>query len=65
MPMSARTSTMTSDRAYRRALPHEVASNEVARCAGSQFDPDVAHEFNEAIENWRNERVERGETIPE
>ncbi len=56
---------MTSDRAYRRALPHEVASNEVARCAGSQFDPDVAHEFNEAIENWRNERVERGETIPE
>jgi HD-GYP domain-containing protein (c-di-GMP phosphodiesterase class II) len=56
---------MTSDRAYRRALPHEVAANEVERCAGSQFDPDVAHEFNEAIAAWRAEREARGEVIPE
>jgi response regulator RpfG family c-di-GMP phosphodiesterase len=56
---------MTSDRAYRRALPHEVAANEVSRCAGSQFDPDLAHDFNAAIEAWRSERVERGEIIPE
>jgi response regulator RpfG family c-di-GMP phosphodiesterase len=56
---------MTSDRAYRRALPHEVASAEIRRCAGSQFDPDLAHEFDEAIERWRSERIERGEPIPE
>jgi len=56
---------MTSDRAYRRALPHEVAANEVDRCAGSQFDPDVAREFNEAIAAWRAEREARGEVIPE
>jgi response regulator RpfG family c-di-GMP phosphodiesterase len=56
---------MTSDRAYRRALPHEVASAEIQRCAGSQFDPDLAHEFDEAIERWRTERTERGEPVPE
>ncbi|MCA9603629.1 MAG: HD-GYP domain-containing protein, partial [Myxococcales bacterium] len=44
---------MTSDRAYRKALPHEVATNELKRCAGTQFDPDVSHEFVEAIESHR------------
>ena len=33
---------MTSDRAYRRALPHEVTVDEIERCSGTQFDPDVA-----------------------
>ncbi|MFW5920315.1 MAG: HD domain-containing phosphohydrolase [Polyangiales bacterium] len=56
---------MTSDRAYRKALPHEVAVNEIKRCAGSQFDPDVAGEFAEVIECERGERAERGETAPE
>ena len=32
---------MTSDRAYRKALPHEVACGELERCAGSQFDPEI------------------------
>jgi len=36
---------MTSDRAYRRALPHEVAVNEIELCSGSQFDPEVAGIF--------------------
>jgi HD-GYP domain-containing protein (c-di-GMP phosphodiesterase class II) len=45
---------MTSDRAYRRALPHQVAYNEIERCSGSQFDPDVSHPFLEAIEEVRD-----------
>ncbi len=36
---------MTSDRPYRGALRHEAAMAELRRCAGSQFDPDVAAEF--------------------
>ncbi|MFW6067754.1 MAG: HD domain-containing phosphohydrolase [Myxococcota bacterium] len=56
---------MTSDRAYRKALPHEVSVNEIRRCAASQFDPDVANEFCEAIELDRRERAERGENVPE
>lgn len=56
---------MTSDRAYRKALPHEVAVNEIIRCTGAQFDPDCAHPFAEAIEQVREEKTERGEPIPE
>ena len=56
---------MTSDRSYRRALPHEVAINEIERCAGSQFDPDCAHPFAEAIENDRDEKSAAGILIPE
>ena len=56
---------MTSDRAYRKALPHEVAANEIRRCSGSQFDPDVAHTFSEAIEEEREEKQDLGEAIPE
>jgi response regulator RpfG family c-di-GMP phosphodiesterase len=56
---------MTSDRAYRRALPHEIAIAEIERCAKSQFDPDVAGEFNSGIDGFREERVGRGEHVPE
>ena len=49
---------MTSDRAYRKALPHEVAVAEITRCSGSQFDPDVAHPFLEAVEAQRAEQAE-------
>ena len=38
---------MTSDRPYRRALDHEAAVAEVARCSGTQFDPDVVRIFLE------------------
>jgi response regulator RpfG family c-di-GMP phosphodiesterase len=44
---------MTSDRAYRKALPHEVATSEINRCTGSQFDPDVAQLFLSTVEDYR------------
>jgi putative two-component system response regulator len=36
---------MTSTRPYRRALPTLHALGEIERCAGTQFDPDLAHAF--------------------
>jgi putative nucleotidyltransferase with HDIG domain len=38
---------MTSDRPYRRALTHDQAVAEVERCAGTQFDPEIARVFLE------------------
>jgi HD-GYP domain-containing protein (c-di-GMP phosphodiesterase class II) len=32
---------MTTTRPYRRAMDHATAAGELARCAGSQFDPLV------------------------
>ena len=32
---------MTSDRAYRQAMPRQDALTELERCAGTQFDPAV------------------------
>jgi response regulator RpfG family c-di-GMP phosphodiesterase len=52
---------MTSDRAYRRALPHEVAVSEIERCAGTQFDPELADLFVKMIEDHRAELRQRGE----
>ena len=56
---------MTSDRAYRRAVPHEVTVNEITRCSGSQFDPDVAGEFTGKIDDFRDEKRDGGEEVPE
>jgi two-component system, cell cycle response regulator len=36
---------MTSDRPYRRAIPHAEALAELRRCAGSQFDAAVVEAF--------------------
>ena len=40
---------MASDRAYRKAMPLNVCKEEIARGAGTMYDPDVAEK---AIENW-------------
>jgi response regulator RpfG family c-di-GMP phosphodiesterase len=56
---------MTSDRSYRRALPHDVAMAEIERCAGTQFEPDIARTFLDSIEHFRSDERGRGEKVPE
>ena len=34
---------MTSDRVYRSRLTAEAALEELERCAGTQFDPEIVH----------------------
>jgi HD-GYP domain-containing protein (c-di-GMP phosphodiesterase class II) len=56
---------MTSDRAYRRALPHEVAVAEIERCSGTQFDPEVSHSFCEGLDDYREAEAAQGKRVPE
>jgi putative nucleotidyltransferase with HDIG domain len=56
---------MTSDRSYRRALPHDVTVTEIERCSGTQFDPDLAGTFVDGIEELREESRAAGEQVPE
>jgi response regulator RpfG family c-di-GMP phosphodiesterase len=56
---------MTSDRAYRRALPHEVALGEIDRCSGSQFDPEVAQNFASGLDEFREEAAAAGRPVPD
>ena len=55
---------MTSDRAYRKALPHDVAVAELERCSGTQFDPMVVEVFLREIEGYRKTKIAAGEDIP-
>jgi len=48
---------MTTDRAYRRALSHDVAIAELKRCSGTQFDPRIVQVFVEEVD-IRRERAE-------
>jgi HD-GYP domain-containing protein (c-di-GMP phosphodiesterase class II) len=41
---------MTSVRPYRRTLSAGEAAAEIRRCAGTQFDPDVAEAFLAALD---------------
>lgn len=56
---------MTSNRPYRKALPHEIAVAELRRCSGRQFDPDVVPVFLDAIADHRKERLEQGLSVPD
>jgi response regulator RpfG family c-di-GMP phosphodiesterase len=56
---------MTSDRSYRRALPHEVAVAEIERCSATQFDPEVAAMFTSNLEAFRDAERDAGKKVPE
>jgi len=45
---------MTSARAYRPALSVEQALAELRRCAGTQFDPELAHSF---VDGWSRGQI--------
>ena len=45
---------MTSDRPYRKALPSSKALEEIRRCAGTQFDPDLVKIFVALVESGYN-----------
>lgn len=55
---------MTSDRAYRAALPHAFAVKELRDHAGTQFDPRCVHAFLEGIEPWRAAQRAAGRDYP-
>ncbi len=40
---------MTSDRAYRKGMDHQHAVEEIKRCAGTQFDPEIVKVFLEKV----------------
>ena len=44
-------SAMTTTRSYRKAMPLEKALAELRRCAGTQFDPQVAEALAEIVES--------------
>ena len=44
---------MISDRSYRKALPEEVALNELKINKGTQFDPNVVDAFFKAYEKGK------------
>jgi putative nucleotidyltransferase with HDIG domain len=64
---------MTTDRPYRRAMPHVMAMAEIVAAASSQFDPAIVRQFvdmcgerNLAVEEartqgWKNTGAERAE----
>lgn len=56
---------MTSNRAYRRAMPHEVTVDEIQRCSAQQFDPDVAGPFATQIDDWLEQWRDEGIAVPE
>lgn len=47
---------MTSHRAYRRALPHDVAVREIQAFAGRQFDPEIVEVFVREVAKDRTVR---------
>lgn len=46
---------MTTDRSYRKALPIDVALEEVSSNAGTQFDPELARAWLELIDDLERE----------
>ncbi|MBU1109053.1 MAG: HD domain-containing protein [Candidatus Riflebacteria bacterium] len=47
---------MTTDRPYRKAMTIEAALAEIERCAGSQFDPEIAVSFVRMVKSENEQR---------
>jgi len=47
---------LTSDRSFKRALPHDEALDVMRRDVGRQFDPAVFRAFEEVIRDWTRPR---------
>lgn len=48
---------MTSDRVYRKKLPHHVAIEELRKHSNSQFDAQLVKIFIEIIEEYQNKEI--------
>jgi putative nucleotidyltransferase with HDIG domain len=57
--------SMTSDRPYRKALATQKALDEVLRCRGAQFDPEVVEAFLDIYPAWVKQRGEMTTDMPE
>ncbi|HJX66249.1 MAG TPA: HD domain-containing phosphohydrolase [Polyangia bacterium] len=55
---------MTTDRAYRQALPHVIACGELERCSGTQFDPEIVRVFLMHIEEHRKLELLASHIVP-
>jgi len=56
---------MVNTRSYRKALPQSVAVEELRRCAGSQFDPNIVSEFIQMVEALPTKASEVAEAVSE
>lgn len=54
---------MTSKRTYRNALPLEVVREEIAKCSGTQFDPEIAKVFLNILDNHYDEIEEIQDSV--
>ena len=53
---------MTAERPYRKPVPVEEAVEEIERCAGTQFDPEVALVFVGLVRNGELDAIAK--TLP-
>lgn len=54
---------MLTDRPYRKGLLLEVATEELERCSGSQFDPDCVGAFLEVVQTGRLKVIKGGRSL--
>ena len=45
---------MTHDRPYKKAVSAAEALKEIKKCAGSQFDPELAQKFIKVVKGGEN-----------
>lgn len=54
---------MTTNRPYRPGMPVEDAMQEISRCRGNQFDPELVHVFRAAFEHAGESIMKRYEAL--